>query len=205
MQLFLTPILQLQAIMTTSGRTYCNLVNKGTVLILLNMSDKTRQTRSLWHKWDNWILIFSGKYSQVYQSQCSTTHYPGIILCMHPANERWCYIVTSSLIGWVHAQKDPCYKETSHTWAEGTKIWGCLFIPSLVQIIACHPLSAKPLSHPMIFMMKPFPYDWPLVQKTHHLTVVSPDKRPVNVMHTLVIFFVVSWTSCWSNSHFASV
>ena len=31
----------------------------------------------------------------------------GIILWMHPANERWCYIVTSSLIGWVHAQNDP--------------------------------------------------------------------------------------------------
>ena len=27
---------------------------------------------------------------------------------MHPANERWCYIVTSSLIGWPHSQNDPC-------------------------------------------------------------------------------------------------
>ena len=32
----------------------------------------------------------------------------GIIFCMHPANERWCYNVTSSLIGWADAQKDPC-------------------------------------------------------------------------------------------------
>ena len=32
----------------------------------------------------------------------------GIILYMHPANERRCYIVTSSLIGWVHTQNDPC-------------------------------------------------------------------------------------------------
>ena len=30
----------------------------------------------------------------------------GIILCMHPANERWCYSVTPSLIGWVHTQND---------------------------------------------------------------------------------------------------
>ena len=30
-----------------------------------------------------------------------------IILCMHPANERRCYIVTSSLIGWVHTQNHP--------------------------------------------------------------------------------------------------
>ena len=30
---------------------------------------------------------------------------PGIILCMRPANERWRYIVTSSLIGWAHIYK----------------------------------------------------------------------------------------------------
>ena len=28
--------------------------------------------------------------------------FTGIILCMCPANERWCYNVTSSLIGWAH-------------------------------------------------------------------------------------------------------
>ena len=32
---------------------------------------------------------------------------PGIILGMGSANERWCYIVTSSLIGWTHTQYDP--------------------------------------------------------------------------------------------------
>ena len=31
----------------------------------------------------------------------------GIILWMRPANERWGYIVTSSLIGWAHTQHDP--------------------------------------------------------------------------------------------------
>ena len=31
----------------------------------------------------------------------------GIILCMHPANERRRYIVTSPLIGWVHTQNEP--------------------------------------------------------------------------------------------------
>ena len=30
-----------------------------------------------------------------------------IILWMHPANEWWRYIVTSSLIGWAHSQNDP--------------------------------------------------------------------------------------------------
>ena len=31
-----------------------------------------------------------------------------IILCMRPANERWRYIVTPSLIGWAHTQNDLC-------------------------------------------------------------------------------------------------
>ena len=31
----------------------------------------------------------------------------GIILFMYPANERLCYIVTSFLIGWAHAQNGP--------------------------------------------------------------------------------------------------
>ena len=32
----------------------------------------------------------------------------GIVLYMQPANERWRYNVTSSLIGWAHIQNDPC-------------------------------------------------------------------------------------------------
>ena len=39
--------------------------------------------------------------------------FSGIILCMRPANERRHYIVTSSLIGWVHTQNDPCFPEFS--------------------------------------------------------------------------------------------
>ena len=37
-----------------------------------------------------------------------STAYSGIILLMRPANERRRYNVTSSLIGWAHAQNDPC-------------------------------------------------------------------------------------------------
>ena len=36
----------------------------------------------------------------------------GIIMCMHPANERRRYSVTSFLIGWAHAQNDPSQWET---------------------------------------------------------------------------------------------
>ena len=40
---------------------------------------------------------------------CSTVRvHKGIILCMHPANDRWRYTVTLSLIGWGHTQNDQC-------------------------------------------------------------------------------------------------
>ena len=50
-----------------------------------------------------------------------TQPFSGIILCMHLANERWCYIVTSSFIGWVHTQHDPWFffsksKVTNIVW-----------------------------------------------------------------------------------------
>ena len=43
-----------------------------------------------------------------------------IILCMCPANERWRYNVTSSLIGWAHSQNDPC---------EWSWCWHCTSVP----------------------------------------------------------------------------
>ena len=41
----------------------------------------------------------------------------GIKLCMRPANERRRYIVTSSLIGWVHTQNDPCTQIINAIWS----------------------------------------------------------------------------------------
>ena len=38
----------------------------------------------------------------------SPSIFAGIILYMRPANEKWRYIVTSSLIGTAHSQNDPC-------------------------------------------------------------------------------------------------
>ena len=37
-----------------------------------------------------------------------------------PANERWCYIVTSSLIGWVYTQNDPRRWNLSELWSESS-------------------------------------------------------------------------------------
>ena len=43
-----------------------------------------------------------------YEWICWLATTAGIILCMLPANERWCCSVTPSLIGWTHTQNDPC-------------------------------------------------------------------------------------------------
>ena len=44
-------------------------------------------------------------------------HYPGIILCMRPANERWCYSVRSSFISWAHTHNRmiPATKTAEHS------------------------------------------------------------------------------------------
>ena len=46
----------------------------------------------------------------------STFTTPRVHLCMVPANERWCYSVTPSLIGWDQSQNDPCNSRQSLTW-----------------------------------------------------------------------------------------
>ena len=64
----------------------------------------------------------------------------GIISCMHPANERWCYTVTSSLIGWVHTYNDPWIRSTDGRWqppnmAMYKEIWPKFHEISLFQCI----------------------------------------------------------------------
>ena len=63
--------------------------------------------------------------------------YPGIILCIHPANDRWCYSVTSSLIGWVHTQNDICNPVISMSLStRWCMIWWVLFfIPLHTAVI----------------------------------------------------------------------
>ena len=56
----------------------------------------------------------------------------GIILCMHPANERWRYIVTSSPIGWVHTQNDPCMHLLVFK-ASRRKLYKMLILPGCVD------------------------------------------------------------------------
>ena len=54
-------------------------------------------------------LIWSKSHIKGCESLGCWTYYmyAGIILCMRLANKRWCYNVTSSLIGWERTQHDP--------------------------------------------------------------------------------------------------
>ena len=65
-----------------------------------------------------------------------------VILCMHPANERRRYSVTSSLIGWLHTQNDPwsLYHEQHFVyWRQCRKhlIWHlCFYSKRYVNLLA---------------------------------------------------------------------
>ena len=52
-------------------------------------------------------LASSGVIGKHWPSHLKAT-FPGVILCMCPANERWRYNVTSSLIGCARTKNDPC-------------------------------------------------------------------------------------------------
>ena len=58
--------------------------------------------------WQRWLIIFAlGKRKLRSTSDCAVI--TGIILCMRRANYRRRYSVTSSLIGWTHAENDLCH------------------------------------------------------------------------------------------------
>ena len=59
-------------------------------------------------------LILSWSFVFLYSLYYTTFNVTGVILCIHPANERWSYIVTLSVIGWAHTQNDPwCHQGLS--------------------------------------------------------------------------------------------
>ena len=47
-------------------------------------------------------------YISGFEHPCIPNDVTGITLGMGSADDRWLYIVTSSLIGWAHSHKDPC-------------------------------------------------------------------------------------------------
>ena len=63
--------------------------------------------------------------------------YAGINLWMHPANERHCYTVTWSLIGWVHTQNSPC-------------LWHQVTLLALFNVMVWHLSIAKTITWLML-------------------------------------------------------
>ena len=56
---------------------------------------------------DSIVWVIMRRWGVSSERRRSSSYYSGIILCMHPANGKWCYNVTSSLFGCVHIQNDP--------------------------------------------------------------------------------------------------
>ena len=60
------------------------------------------------------VIMTTMKADHELYLKSSPTSPSEIILCMRPANERWPYNVTLSLIGWVHSQNDSCNLMANH-------------------------------------------------------------------------------------------
>ena len=72
----------------------------------------------------------------LYSRNINFNAHSGIIMCMRPANERWRYIVTPSLIGWAHIQNDP-----THSW--------------VVRILRRNELSIQNMKNPTFIRFRP--------------------------------------------------
>ena len=62
------------------------------------------------------------------------------IMCMRPANDRRRYNVTAPLIGWAHAQNDPCWVHTQNDPCSTTASLPGLFATSrniLQEVVTC--------------------------------------------------------------------
>ena len=81
---------------------FCKCIHYGTHLVWLTLLVLCTKT-IFWHQWnsEHWSVVF------VWAAFCLKSKDSGIILYMCPVNERWCYNVTPSLIGWAHTQNDP--------------------------------------------------------------------------------------------------
>ena len=141
----------------------------------------------------------------------------GIILCMHPANERRRYNIKSSLNGWVHTQYDPCHlvnrrlfkticnqgmylivnihnmrfcREHCFRMAWHCKQRYCICRPSDHQLQGLCLHKTRTWSNDDL--MTQFSDHWPFVRGIHRSPVDSPHKGPV--IWSLDDVFVVSLT-----------
>ena len=83
---------------------------KLTISRLAEHAGKPKCTESRHVSLESWLLAVSCHINGIIKANNDFMMIigPGIILCMRPANESRRYNVTSSLIGWMHTQNDPC-------------------------------------------------------------------------------------------------
>ena len=107
---------------SVSDRTAANswsFINASNLCVQIPKCQNFWTVRCLAGSWSvSWLLCFSrigsinvlslAMESGVKQSLLIVAAVTGFILCMHPGNERRRYNVTSSLIGWAHAQNETC-------------------------------------------------------------------------------------------------
>ena len=107
------------------------------------------------------------------------TDWMGIILCIHPANVRWRYIVASSLIGWVHTQNHPGLKNMNKwtIWVSWQLDDNCNERNHSESICICHGIHC--IGHGENFSFSVYRYI--------HTLFTSKD------VTTEVIFIVIIW------------
>ena len=101
------------------------------------------QFRTSYYWFKQWFCTWkkSGHYYLRQWLPSSWMHISGMILCMHPANERRCYIVTLSLNGWVHTLSSLIYASLGSSVSCHVVV---ILASALVQVIACCLFSGSP-------------------------------------------------------------
>ena len=97
---------------------------------------KGHEKRKILNKIQLKNILFPSQFYMMSLFKPVDTYMSGLILSLCPANERWCYFVTTSLISWVQTWNQSCMRE----WTPS----------SLVQIMAWCLFNTKPLSEPML-------------------------------------------------------
>ena len=94
------------------------------------------------YKWDIHIYTVESPYNMVYDNT-------RLILGLRPANDRQCYFVTASSIGWAQTLNQPCNRKQVHLFMqehEKRKPWRVI-IPSKYQLTIIYTKCWLLLSH----------------------------------------------------------
>ena len=106
-----------------------------------------------------WVKLYYYPESFVYHASNARNWWivdtaTGIILWMRPANERGCYIVMSSLIGWVHTQNDPCCRRWCFigSWGKSHFLYISLMVPCCLHLFKVANILLKSLNRPWLIV-----------------------------------------------------